>query len=128
MADEVSHTFWKRFRREIKAVKKEALIVGEIWHFAEDFLEGDEWDSVMNYQFSRSVMDLVVTQKMSISAFVGNLNFMKGNLHTKLEGYLWNLIDTHDTERFINCAQKDFRKQMLAASLQLLLPGMPMIY
>ncbi len=128
VADEVSHTFWKRFRREIKAVKKEALIVGEIWHFAEDFLEGDEWDSVMNYQFSRSVMDLVVTQKMSISAFVGNLNFMKGNLHTKLEGYLWNLIDTHDTERFINCAQKDFRKQMLAASLQLLLPGMPMIY
>ncbi len=128
VADEVSHTFWKRFRREIKAVKKDVLIVGEIWHFAEDFLEGDEWDSVMNYQFSRSVIDLIVTQKMSISAFVGNLNFIKGNLHTNLEGYLWNFIDTHDTERFLNSAHKDFEKQKLAAALQLLLPGMPMIY
>lgn len=128
VADEVSHSFWKRFRREIKAVKKEVLIVGEIWHFAEDFLEGDEWDSVMNYQFSRSVIDLIVTQKMSISTFVGNLNFIKGNLHTNLEGYLWNFIDTHDTERFLNSAHKDFEKQKLAAALQLLLPGMPMIY
>lgn len=128
VADEVSHIFWKRFRREIKAVKKDVLIVGEIWHFAEDFLEGDEWDSVMNYQFTRSVLDLVVTQKMSVSAFAGTLNFMKGNLHTNLEGYLWNFIDTHDTERFVSSAQKDIRKQMLAASLQLLLPGMPMIY
>lgn len=128
VADEISHTFWKRFRREIKAVKKEVLLIGEIWHFAGDFLEGDEWDSVMNYQFSRSVMDLVVTQKMPVSAFVGNLNFMKGNLHTNLEGYLWNFIDTHDTERFLNSAKKDVKKQMLAASLQLLLPGMPMIY
>lgn len=128
VADEVSHTFWKRFRQEIKAVKKDVLIVGEIWHFAEDFLEGDEWDSVMNYQFTRSVLDLVVTQKVSISTFVGNLNFMKGNLHTNLERYLWNFIDTHDTERFLNSAHKDLEKQKLAAALQLLLPGMPMIY
>lgn len=128
VADEISHTFWKRFRREIKAVKKEALIVGEIWHFGEDFLEGDEWDSVMNYPFSRAVIDLVVTQKISISTFVGNLNFIKGNLHRNLEGYLWNFIDTHDTERFLNSAQKEIEKQKLAAALQLLLPGMPMIY
>lgn len=127
VADEVSHSFWKRFRREIKAVKKDVLIVGEIWHFAGDFLEGDEWDSVMNYHFLRSVIDLIVTQKMSISTFVGNLNFMKGNLHKSLEGYLWNFIDTHDTERFLNSAHKDFEKQKLAAALQLLLPGMPMI-
>lgn len=128
VADEISHTFWKRFRREIKAVKRAVLIVGEIWHFAGDFLEGDEWDSVMNYQFARSVMDLVATQQMPVSAFVGNLNFMKGNLHRRLEGYLWNFIDTHDTERFLNSVHKDLKKQMLAASLQLLLPGMPMIY
>lgn len=110
VADEISHTFWKRFRREIKAVKRDVLIVGEIWHFAGDFLEGDEWDSVMNYQFARSVMDLVATQQMPVSAFVGNLNFMKGNLHRRLEGYLWNFIDTHDTERFLNSVHKDLKK------------------
>ena len=59
VADEIHHGFWKRFRREIKAVKPDALIVGEVWHYAGDFLEGDEWDSVMNYPFCHAVRDLV---------------------------------------------------------------------
>ena len=128
VADEINHTFWKRFRREIKAVKKDALIIGEIWHFAGDFLEGDEWDSIMNYQFYYAVKDLVVSEKMSAAAFVGNLNFMKGNLNNGLEGYLWNFIDSHDTARFSHSVGNSIKKQKLAAALQLLLPGMPMIY
>ena len=128
VADEINHSFWKRFRREIKAVKKDALIVGEIWHFASDFLEGDEWDSIMNYQFYYAVKDLVVSEKMSAAAFVGNLNFMKGNLNNGLEGYLWNFIDSHDTARFSHSVGNNIKKQKLAAALQLLLPGMPMIY
>ena len=35
VADEISHSFWKRFRREMKAVKKDILLVGEVWHYAE---------------------------------------------------------------------------------------------
>ena len=128
VADEIHHAFWKRFRREIKAVKKDALIIGEIWHFAGDFLEGDEWDSIMNYQFYHAVIDLVASDRMRASSFVGKLNFMKGNLNRKLEGYLWNFFDTHDTGRFLHSVQNDVRKQKLAAALQLLLPGMPMIY
>lgn len=128
VADEINHAFWKRFRREIKAVKKDILIVGEIWHFAGDFLEGDEWDSIMNYQFYHAVKDLVALGQMNAASFMGSLNFMKGNLNQSLEGYLWNFIDTHDTERFLHSVQQDVRKQKLAAALQLLLPGMPMIY
>ena len=48
VGDEISHYFWKNFRRAVKAVKKDMLIIGEIWHYAGDFLEGDEWDTVMN--------------------------------------------------------------------------------
>ena len=62
VADEIYHAFWKRFRREIKAVKKDALLIGEIWHFAGDFLEGDEWDSIMNYQFYHAVLDFVASE------------------------------------------------------------------
>lgn len=128
VADEISHEFWKRFRQEIKAVKKDALIVGEIWHFAGDFLEGDQWDSVMNYPFYESVLELAARDELSASAFLEKLAFLRGNLNRDLEGYLWNLIDSHDTERFLHSAGNDVRRQMLAASLQLLLPGMPMIY
>ena len=128
VADEIHHAFWKRFRREIKAVKKNALIVGEIWHFAGDFLEGDEWDSIMNYQFYHAVQDFIVAEKLSVSSFVGRLNFMKGNLNKALEGYLWNFIDSHDTARFSYSVGNNIKKQKLAAALQILLPGMPMIY
>lgn len=128
VADEISHTFWKRFRREVKAVKKDVLLVGEIWHFAEDFLEGDEWDTFMNYHFYRAVLDLAVSETLSASAFVESLGFLRGNLHRSLQGYLWNMIDSHDTARFLHSAGGDVRKQRLAAALLLLLPGMPMIY
>lgn len=128
VADEINHAFWKRFRREIKAVKKDVLLIGEIWHFAGDFLEGDEWDSIMNYQFYYAVMDLVSLEESKASDFIGNLNFMKGNLNKGLEGYLWNFIDSHDTARFSHNVEHNMRKQRLAAALQLLLPGMPMIY
>ena len=127
VADEISHTFWKRFRREIKAVKKDALIVGEIWHFAGDFVEGDEWDSFMNYHFYRAVLDLVANETMRPSDFADSLGFMRGNLHCGLTGYLWNMIDSHDTARFLHSCGHDLKKQRLAAALQLLLPGMPMI-
>lgn len=128
VADEINHAFWKRFRREIKAVKEDALIIGEIWHHAEDFLEGDEWDSVMNYQFYNSIQDLLIGGSITPSQFIGNLNFVKGNLNTQCEGVLWNLIDSHDTPRFLHSANKSIKKQKLAAAFQLLLPGMPMIY
>ena len=128
VADEIDHAFWKRFRKEIKAVKKDVLIIGEIWHFAGDFLEGDEWDSAMNYPFYQAVQDFVAAESICASEFVGKLHFIKGNLHNGLEGYLWNLIDSHDTERFLHSAQHDIRKQKMAAAMQLLLPGMPMIY
>lgn len=128
VADEISHRFWKRFRREMKAVKKDVLVVGEIWHYAGDFLEGDEWDSVMNYPFYDSVVDLVAREETLPSAFLGSRNFVKGNLNKGLEGYLWNFIDSHDTARFLHSAGNDMRKQKLAAAMQLLLPGMPMVY
>ncbi len=128
VADEITHGFWKRFRREMKAVKKDVLVVGEIWHYAGDFLEGDEWDSVMNYPFYDSVLELVAKEETAPSAFLGNRNFVRGNLNRGLEGYLWNFIDSHDTARFLHSAGSDIKKQKLAAAMQLLLPGMPMIY
>lgn len=128
VGDEISHNFWKRFRREVKEVKKDALIVGEIWHYAGDFLEGDEWDSVMNYPFYDSVVELVAKETAAPSDFLGSLNFLRGNLNRRLEGYLWNFIDTHDTERFLNSAGHRIGRQRLAAAMQLLLPGMPMVY
>ena len=128
VGDEISHFFWKRFRRAIKAVKKDMLIIGEIWHYAGDFLEGVEWDTVMNYPFYLNLIDLLADEKISVSQFVQNLGYLKGRLHKKCYPLMWNLIDSHDTARFLHLCKDNKKKQHLAAAFQLLLPGMPMIY
>ena len=128
VGDEISHFFWKRFRRAIKAVKKDMLIIGEIWHYAGDFLEGDEWDTVMNYPFYLNLIDLLADEKINVSQFVQNLGYLKGRLHKKCYPLMWNLIDSHDTARFLHLCKDNKKKQHLAAAFQLLLTGMPMIY
>ena len=128
VADEVGHRFWRRFREAIKAEKPDALIVGEEWHFGGDFLEGDQWDSLMNYPFRNSVLDLVVRGTATVTAFFEDLGFLRGNLHPAAYHLLWNLIGSHDTARFLREAGGDRAKLRMAAALQLLLPGMPMLY
>lgn len=128
VGDEISHFFWKNFRKAIKAVKKDMLIIGEIWHYAGDFLEGDEWDTVMNYPFYLNLIDLFADEKINVSQFVQNLGYLKGRLNKKCYPLMWNLIDSHDTARFLHLCNDNKKKQHLAAAFQLLLPGMPMVY
>lgn len=128
VADEISHSFWRGFRRVVKAEFPDALIVGEIWHHAPDFLEGDQWDSVMNYPFYRSVLDYAAEGSLPASQFLGNLGFQRGNTHTAAYPLLWNLIGSHDTARILHLCGENKQRHKLAAALQLLLPGMPMIY
>lgn len=128
VGDKISHMFWRKFRREMKLVNPEALIVGEIWHYAGDFLNGEEWDSVMNYPFYFSVRDFVAEEKISASKFWENMGSLLGNLHTNVIPVLWNLLDSHDTDRILSICGGNKEKLKIAAALQLLLPGMPVIY
>ena len=63
MANEVDHRFWRAFRDRVKGVNPEALIVGEIWHDAGPWLQGDQFDSVMNYLFRDAVLDFFASGK-----------------------------------------------------------------
>ncbi len=128
VADEISHEFWRRFRKAVKAEFPEALIVGEVWHHAPDFLEGDQWDSVMNYPFYRAVLDFAADGSLSASEFLGKLGFQRGHTHTAAHPLLWNLIGSHDTPRILHLCGENRQRHHLAAALQLLMPGMPMIY
>jgi glycosidase len=128
VADEIAQTFWQKFRTAIKREFPGALIVGEVWHYAGDFLQGDTWDSVMNYPFNNAVVDFVANQDLKASEFLDELGFLRGNYHNAVHPVLWNLIGSHDTPRFLHRCGEDKRRMRLAAALQLLLPGMPMIY
>lgn len=128
VGDEVSHRFWHRFRTAVKKEFPEALIVGEVWHYAADFLQGDQWDSVMNYPFRTAVMDFVAKETITASEFLNDLGFLRGNLNSACYPLMWNLIDTHDTPRALHECGENKDKLRLLAAVQLLLPGMPFLY
>lgn len=46
---EFNHHFWKEFRKNVKDSNPEALILAEHYGDVTDWLHGDEWDTVMNY-------------------------------------------------------------------------------
>ena len=127
VADEISHDFWKEFRKVVKDINKDALIIGEVWYESTPWLLGDEYDTVMNYEFSRDIGLLVNDKKYRCSDFVNDFSFLLGRVHKRVRNYLWNLIDSHDTPRFLtSCGSK--KKLKFALALQMVLPGMPMIY
>ncbi len=128
VGDEISHGFWKKFRQEIKAFKEDALIVGEHWFYAPAYLQGDEWDSLMNYHFRDAVLGFVADGTLKASEFAGRLGYMRGTIHSETYDVLWNLIGCHDTPRFLHIAKGSEKKLMLAAGLQILSHGCPMLY
>jgi alpha-glucosidase len=46
---EMNHRFWRDFRKTVKEVNPDALILAEHYGDASDWLSGDQWDTVMNY-------------------------------------------------------------------------------
>ena len=55
VANEINDdSFWREFRHRVKAGNPDAYIVGEVWTDAPRWLQGDMWDAVMNYHFTRA--------------------------------------------------------------------------
>ena len=128
VGDEISHGFWKWFRKEVKAFKEDAFIVGENWFYAPAYLQGDEWDSLMNYHFRDAVLGFVGEKTLTATEFAAKMGFMRGSIHPETYDVLWNLIDCHDTPRFLRIAKESKKKLLLAAAIQILSHGCPMLY
>lgn len=128
VGDEVPHSFWRAFRKAVKKVKPQAAIIGEVWHCAPDFLEGDQWDSVMNYPFYFAVKKYVALEEISTEEFWNQMGFLRGRYQQKQLPLLWNFIDNHDTERFLYSCKEAEEKLKFAVGLQMFLVGCPVIY
>ncbi|NEP15886.1 MAG: DUF3459 domain-containing protein [Leptolyngbya sp. SIO4C1] len=136
--------FWQEFRARIKAVNPEAYIVGEIWTDARHWLDGTQFDGVMNYLFagptlaftagSRIVMPLVETPEYHPYPPLDAAGYAS-KMKTLLELYPWeiqlaqlNLISSHDIARAISVMGEDTASFELAVLLQMTFPGAPSIY
>jgi cyclomaltodextrinase / maltogenic alpha-amylase / neopullulanase len=138
--DDVS--FWQAFRQVVKTTNPDAYLCGEIWHFAERWLQGDQFDAVMNYPFSRAVLGFCGARTLVQGYRQGNYplppltaeQFARqlDELHTR---YDWqvnyaqlNLLDSHDTARALWIVGDEKSALRLSVLCQMTMPGAPCIY
>ena len=140
--DEVPGDFWVAFRRRIRDANPEAWIIGEVWGDARTWLQGDQFDGVMNYRFGWSTLGWVADGQLKPghgrrSMPYGNLdgNSYRQVLQDTLNWYSeavnlaqLNLLDSHDVPRALHMLQGDVNALQLALVLLFCLPGAPCLY
>jgi len=133
--------FWQTFRKRVKDANPEAYIVGEVWGEAQHWLQGDQFDAVMNYPRARAVLSffgahaLREYQKGPLSfAPVGAPDFAE-EMRRLLDLYPWpvvqaqlNLLDSHDMARALWIMGDDPAALRLAVLFQMTMPGAPCLY
>ncbi|AOF48186.1 glycoside hydrolase family 13 protein [Tetragenococcus halophilus] len=128
VANEVDHAFWKKFRKVCDETKKDFYILGEIWHSAQKWLEGDESHAVMNYAYTDAIMGYFVKKQLSLKEMVSAINQQLMLYRDQTNQVQFNVLDSHDTPRLLTQAQEDkeLMKQVLVFTY--LQPGVPCLY
>ncbi|MBX3110780.1 MAG: alpha-glucosidase C-terminal domain-containing protein [Fimbriimonadaceae bacterium] len=128
VANEVDPRFWRRFRPRVKSHGADKWIVGEIWGDGSPWLQGDQFDSVMNYRFRSAVVDFVAKGSTSPTAFLDELTRVYTSYVPQVSRNMMNLIGSHDTPRFMNECGGDRRLAKLGAFVQFTWVGAPCVY
>jgi glycosidase len=100
----VKHPFWKAWRQHVRAINPEAYLVAEVVQSpAEEkpYLEGDEFDAVMNYNFLFAVNEFFIAEKFRVTAtkFDEKLRELREIHPAEVAHVMQNLVDSHDTSR-----------------------------
>ena len=145
-ADQLCHGIWQDVRRAIKETRQDAYIIGEIWEDASAYLQGDQWDSAMNYFGSGRLLRRWYGQQETYLMTNWGHSDETGRPLTGLElteaiqqhllslpdqlvFQQFNLIDSHDTARLHNHRRIfDWELYRGVVMLLFILPGTPNIY
>lgn len=136
--------FWQEFRERVKALNPDAYIVGEVWGDSRQWLDGTQFDGVMNYLFAGPTIafaagDRVDPAQVQERDYQPYPPLFAGEYAQKMQAllqlYPWeiqltqlNLLASHDTARLLTIAGGDYASVELATLLLLTFPGAPSLY
>ena len=154
---EMNHRFWRDFRKTVKEANPDALILAEHYGDASDWLSGDQWDTVMNYDaFMEPITWFLTGMEKHSDEFRGDLlgnheSFM-GAMSHHMSSFMapslqvsMNELSNHDHSRFLTrtnhrvgrVAQLGYRAaeeqvnvavMREAVTVQMTWPGAPTLY
>ncbi|MEW6405574.1 MAG: glycoside hydrolase family 13 protein [Chloroflexota bacterium] len=134
--------FWREFRQIVKAVNPEAYIVGEIWHEARRWLQGDMFDAVMNYQITAPIINFFGGSHLNQTWSHDDIKLggttgpqFKHSIESMFSLYDWeinhaqmNMLDSHDMPRVRWLLNDDDKAHRLSILCQMTMPGAPSVY
>lgn len=135
--------FWREFRRQVKEANPEAYLVSEIWGDASRWLRGDQFDGTMNYLFTKVCLGFFIRDadrsllagvgyspvpELGVGEFADTIDRLLTLYDPEVTRVLLNLLDSHDTARFLTIARGDESAFRLATLFQMTFPGAPCIY
>ena len=112
-SNDYNHRFWKKFRRAVKNANPNALILAEHYGDPSEWLRGDEWDTVMNYDAFMEPVTWFLTgmEKHSDESreellgnadnFVASISHHMSNMLTPSLQVAMNELSNHDHSRFL---------------------------
>jgi len=104
VAPDVARPFWQEWNAHVKSINPKAITVAEIWDDASEWIESGCFDGTMNYLYAKAVVDFFIDQKTRISPeqFTRRLENIYTNYGTDTHQILWNMLDSHDTDRLVS--------------------------
>lgn len=156
-SSEFNHKFWHDFRKAVKEANPNALILAEHYGDPSSWLEGDQWDSVMNYDAFMEPVTWFLTGMEKHSdeyngdllgdgaAFFRNMRYHMSRMQTPSLSVAMNQLSNHDHSRFLtrtnqtvgrigtigaDMAGVGIKKEVLreAVLIQMTWPGAPTLY
>lgn len=135
--------FWQEFRDRVKTINPEAYIVGEIWGDARPWLDGTQFDGVMNYRFTEAAIAFAGGEKydpeycqhelrpyppISGAEYAIRIDALLKLYDWEIQQTQLNLLDSHDTPRMLTTIGEDKARFKLASLLLMTFPGAPSIF
>ena len=128
VATEVDSHFWREFRQTVRAINPEAVILGEYWRDSRAWLQGDQYDGVMNYGVQRASVLYFAKSAVGPQRFQEILTENMMRYSDAANDSMLNLLDSHDTARFVTVCGGDTARLKNAAAFLFTFVGMPCTY
>lgn len=128
VATEVDSRFWREFRETVRGINPDALIIGEFWRNSEAWLRGDQYDGVMNYGVQRAAVEYFAKSAITPLRFQEILTENLMRYSDAANDSMLNLLDSHDTARFLTVSGGDTARLRNAAAFLFTFVGMPCTY
>jgi cyclomaltodextrinase / maltogenic alpha-amylase / neopullulanase len=109
VAGEIPMGFWREYRKIVRSVNPKAYLVGEIWWLEwpdkllnpKVFLEGDQYDAIMNYRWFRIARGFFGQAEpvLTPTGFVKEIKRINRGINPENLQAMMNVASTHDSPR-----------------------------